>query len=150
MFSPTRSRIFGTIPQSIQKTSKMNRKLILLPVFSILLGGCALLNDAYYYSCRRCATPFSRPCISVRPGCRPSVSRCPTLGRSSSYGNAWNRALNTLHREAREERSFLSSIANAGRKMYENAAKAEINFYKSAAKAEMNLYKSAAKWAGLW
>ena len=128
----------------------MNLKIILFPVLCLMLGGCALLNDPYYYSYRRCATPFSRPCISVRPGCRPSVSRCPTFGRSSSCGNAWNRALNTLHREAHEERSFLSSIAKAGRKMYENAAKAEINMYKSAAKAQMNMYKKAAKWASLW
>ena len=117
----------------------MNRKLILLPAFSLLLGGCALLDNPYYYSYRRCATPFSRPCISVRPGCRPSVSRCQTFGRSSSYGNAWNRALNTLQREAHEERSFLSNVARTGMKWYENAAK-----------AEMNAYKSAAKWAGLW
>ena len=117
----------------------MNRKLILLPALSLLLGGCALLNDAYYYSYRRCATPFSRPCISVRPGCRPSVSRCQTFGRSSSYGNAWNRALNTLQREAHEERSFISNVARTGMKWYENAAK-----------AEMNAYKSAAKWMGLW
>ena len=128
----------------------MNRKLILLPAFSLLLGGCALLNDAYYYSYRRCATPFSRPCISVRPGCRPSVSRCQTFGRSSSYGNAWNRALNTLQREAREERSFISNVARTGMKWYENAARAEMNAYKSAARAEMNAYKSAAKWMGLW
>ena len=128
----------------------MNRKTILLPVLSLLLGGCALLNDPYYYSYRRCATPLSRPCISVRPGCRPSVSRCPTFGRSSSYGNTWNRASNTLHRKTHEKRSFLSNIANAGRKMYENAAKAEMNFYKKAAKAELNAYKSAAKWMGLW
>ena len=127
----------------------MNRKIILFPVLSILLGGCALLNDPYYYSYRRCATPFSRPCVVSRPGCRPSVSRCPTYGRSSSYGNAWNRALNTLHREAHEERSFLSGIANAGRRMYQSAAKAEINMYKSAAKAEMKAYKRAAKWLGL-
>ena len=124
----------------------MNSKIILLPVLSTLLGGCALLNDPYYYACRRIATPFSRPCIVSRPGCRPSVSRCPTFGRSSSYGNFLNRALNTLHREMREERSFLSSIAKAGRKMYESAAKAEINMYKGAAKA----YKSAAKWAKWW
>ena len=128
----------------------MNRKIILFPVLSLLLGGCAFLNDPYYYSYRRCATPFSRPCVVSRPGCRPSVSRCPTYGRSSSYGNAWNRALNTLHREAREERSFLSSIANAGRKMYESAARSEMNFYKGAAKAQMKAYKSAAKWMGLW
>ena len=128
----------------------MNRKIILFPVFSILLGGCALLDDPYYYACRRCATPFSRPYVEVRPGYRPSVSRCPTYGRSSSYGNAWNRALDTLHREAHEERSFLSGIANAGRKMYERAAKAEINMYKSAAKAQMNMYKSASKWAKWW
>ena len=128
----------------------MNSKIILFPVLSLLLGGCALLNDPYYYCYRRCATPFSRPCVMTRPGCRPSVSRCPTYGRSSSYGNAWNRALDTLHREAREERSFLSSIAKAGRKMYESAARAEMNAYKSAARAEMNAYKSAAKWAGLW
>ena len=128
----------------------MNRKIILFPILSLLLGGCALLDNPYYYSYRRSATPFSRPCISVRPGCRPSVSRCQTFGRSSSYGNAWNRALNTLHREAREERSFISNAVNAGMKWYENAAKAEMNFYKSAAKAEMNAYKSAAKWMGLW
>ena len=117
----------------------MNSKVIVIPVLSILLGGCALLNDHYYYSYRRCATPFSRPCISVRPGCRPSVSRCPTYGRSSSYGNAWNRALNTLQREAHEERSFISNVARTGMKWYENAAR-----------AEMNAYKSAAKWMGLW
>ena len=117
----------------------MSSKVIAITVLSLLLGGCALLNDPYYYCYRRCATPFSRPCVVTRPGCRPSVSRCPTYGRSSSYGNAWNRALNTLHREAREERSFLSNIANAGRKMYERAAK-----------AEMKAYKSAAKWMGLW
>ena len=128
----------------------MSPKVIVIPVLSLLLGGCALLDNPYYYSYRRCATPFSRPCISVRPGCRPSVSRCQTFGRSSSYGNAWNRALNTLHREAHEERSFLSSIAKAGRKMYESAARSEMNFYKSAAKAQMNAYKSAAKWMGLW
>ena len=128
----------------------MNRKIILLPVLSLLLGGCALLDNPYYYSYRRCATPFSRPCISVRPGCRPSVSRCQTFGRSSSYGNAWNRALNTLQREAREERSFISNVARTGMKWYENAAKAEINMYKSAAKAEMNMYKNAAKWAMWW
>ena len=117
----------------------MNSKLILLPALSLLLGGCALLNDPYYYCYRRCATPFSRPCVVSRPGCRPSVSRCPTYGRSSSYGNAWNRALNTLQREAREERSFISNVARTGMKWYENAAK-----------AEMNAYKSAAKWMGLW
>ena len=102
----------------------MNSKVIAIPALSLLLGGCALLNDPYYYSYRRSATPFSRPCISVRPGCRPSVSRCQTFGRSSSYGNAW--------------------------KWYENAAKAEINLYKSAAKAQMKAYKSAAKWAKWW
>mgnify|MGYP003317695627 FL=1 len=117
----------------------MNRKIILLPVLSLLLGGCALLDNPYYYSYRRCATPFSRPCISVRPGCRPSTSRCATFGRSSSYGNAWNRALNTLQREAHEERSFISNVARTGMKWYENAAR-----------AEMNAYKSAAKWMGLW
>ena len=127
----------------------MSSKVIVIPVFSLLLSGCALLTDPYYYSYRRCATPFSRPCVVSRPGHRPSVSRCPTYGRSSSCGNAWNRALNTLHREAREERSFLSNIAKAGRKMYEKAAKAEINMYKSAAKAEMKAYKRAAKWLGL-
>ena len=128
----------------------MNRKIILLPVLSLLLGGCALLDNPYYYSYRRCATPFSRPCISVRPGCRPSTSRCATFGRSSSYGNAWNRALNTLQREAHEERSFISNVARTGMKWYENAARAEMNAYKSAARAEMNAYKSAAKWVGLW
>ena len=128
----------------------MNRKIILFPVLSILLGGCALLNDPYYYSYRRCATPFSRPCVVSRPGHRPSVSRCPTYGRSSSYGNAWTRALNTLQREAHEERSFISNVARTGMKWYENAARAEMNAYKSAARAEMNAYKSAAKWAGLW
>ena len=128
----------------------MSRKIILFSVFPILLGGCALLNDPYYYSYRRCATPFSRPCVVSRPGCRPSVSRCPTYGRSSSYGNAWNRALDTLHREAHEERSFISNVARTGMKWYENAAKAEMNAYKSAARAEMNAYKSAAKWMGLW
>ena len=128
----------------------MNRKIILLPVLSLLLGGCALLDNPYYYSYRRCATPFSRPCISVRPGCRPSTSRCATFGRSSSYGNAWNRALNTLQREAHEERSFISNVARTGMKWYENAARAEMNAYKSAARAEMNAYKSAAKWMGLW
>ena len=128
----------------------MNRKIILLPVLSLLLGGCALLDNPYYYSYRRCATPFSRPCISVRPGCRPSTSRCATFGRSSSYGNAWNRALNTLQREAHEERSFISNAARTGMKWYENAARAEMNAYKSAARAEMNAYKSAAKWMGLW
>lgn len=60
-------------------------------------------------------------------------------GRSSSYGNAWNRALDTLHREAREERSFLSDLATAGRRSYKDAANAEINFY-----------KDATKWACLW
>ena len=124
----------------------MNRKIILLPVLSLLLGGCAMLNDPYYYSYRRCATPFSRPCVVSRPGYRPTVSRCPTYGRSSSCGNALNRALNTLHREAHEERAFIRT----GMKWYENAAKAEINMYKSAAKAEMNAYKSAAKWAMWW
>ena len=128
----------------------MNCKIILFPVLSLLLGGCALLNDPYYYCYRRCATPFSRPCVMTRPGCRPSVSRCPTYGRSSSYGNAWNRALNTLQREAREERSFISNIARTGMNWYKNAAKAEMNAYKSAARAEMNAYKSAAKWMGLW
>ena len=117
----------------------MNCKIILFPVLSLLLGGCALLNNPYYYAYRRCATPFSRPCVVTRPGCRPSVSRCPTYGRSSSYGNAWNRALDTLHREAHEERSFISKAARAGMKWYQNAAK-----------AEMNAYKSAAKWMGLW
>ena len=117
----------------------MSSKVIAIPVLSLLLGGCALLDNPYYYCYRRCATPFSRPCISVRPGCRPSVSRCQTFGRSSSYGNAWNRALNTLQREAHEERSFISNVARTGMKWYENAAK-----------AEMNAYKSAAKWAGLW
>ena len=130
--------------------SSISSKVIVIPVLSLLIGGCALLNNPYYYAYRRCATPFSRPCVVSRPGCRPSVSRCPTYGRSSSYGNAWDRALNTLHREAREERSFLSSIANAGRKMYQSAAKAEMNFYKGAAKAQMKAYKSAAKWMGLW
>ena len=128
----------------------MSSKVIVLPVLSLLLGGCALLNDPYYYTYRRCATPFSRPCISARPGCRPSVSRCPTFGRSSSCGNALNRALNSLHREAHKERSFISKAASTGMKWYENAAKAEMNFYKSAAKAQMNVYKKAAKWAGLW
>ena len=128
----------------------MNPKVIVIPVLSLLLGGCALLNDPYYYAYRRCATPFSRPCVVSRPGCRPSVSRCPTYGRSSSYGNAWNRALNTLHREAREERSFFSKATRAGMKWYESAARAEMNAYKSAARAEMNAYKSAAKWMGLW
>ena len=128
----------------------MSSKIILFPSLSILLGGCALLDNPYYYSYRRCATPFSRPCISVRPGCRPSLSRCPTYGRSSSYGNAWNRALNTLQREAHEERSFISNVARTGMKWYENAARAEMNAYKSAARAEMNAYKSAAKWMGLW
>ena len=127
----------------------MNSKIILFPVLSLLLGGCALLDNPYYYSYRRCATPFSRPCVVSRPGCRPSVSRCPTYGRSSSYGNAWNRALDTLHREAREERSFLSDLATAGRRLYKDAANAEMNFYKNAAKTEMNFYKEAAKWA-LW
>ena len=128
----------------------MNLKIILFPVLSLLLGGCALLTDPYYYSYRRCATPFSRPCVVSRPGYRPSVSRCSTYGRSSSYGNAWNRALDTLQREAHEERSFISNVARTGMKWYENAAKAEMNFYKSAARAEMNAYKSAAKWMGLW
>ena len=128
----------------------MNSKIILLPAFSILLGGCALLDNPYYYSYRRCATPFSRPCISVKPGCRPTVSRCQTFGRPSSCGNALNRALNTLQREARKEKSFISNVARTGMKWYEKAAKAEMNFYKSAAKAELNAYKSAAKWMGLW
>ena len=122
----------------------MSSKVIAIPVLSLLLGGCALLNDPYYYAYRRCATPFSRPCVVARPGCRPSVSRCPT------YGNAWNRALNTLQREAHEERPFLSNVARTGMKWYENAARAEMNAYKSAARAEMNAYKSAAKWMGLW
>ena len=125
----------------------MSSKVIAIPVFSILLGGCALLNDPYYYSYRRCATPFSRPCVVSRPGCRPSLSRCSTYGRSSSYGNAWNRALKSIHREA--ERSFMSSAARAGMKWYENAAKAEMNLYKTAAKSEMNVYKNVAKWIGL-
>ena len=102
----------------------MNRKIILLSVLSLLLGGCALLKNPYYYSYRRCATPFSRPYVVSRPGCRPSVSRCPTYGRSSSYGKAW--------------------------KWYEKAAKAEMNFYKKAASAEINATKNAAKWLGLW
>ena len=102
----------------------MNSKVIVIPVLSLLLSGCALLKNPYYYAYRRCATPFSRPCVMSRPGHRPSVSRCPTYGRSSSYGKAW--------------------------KWYENAAKAEMNFYKKAAQAEINATRSAAKWLGLW
>ena len=133
-----------TSGQNFDILSNMSSKVIVIPVLSLLLGGCALLNDPYYYAYRRCATPFSRPCVVSRPGCRPSVSRCPT------YGNAWNRALNTLQREAHEERSFLSNVARTGMKWYESAARAEMNAYKSAARAEMNAYKSAAKWMGLW
>ena len=127
----------------------MSSKVIVIPVLSLLLGGCALLNDPYYYCYRRCATPFSRPCVMSRPGHRPSVSRCPTYGRSSSYGNTWNRTLKALHPKSHEKRSFLSNITKAGRKMYENAAKAEMNFYKKAANAEIKAYKQAAKWMGL-
>ena len=96
-------------------------------------------------------------CDAVLKALHLGKARMPTFGLALPdlwtlviLRNAWNRALNTLQREAHEERSFISNVARTGMKWYENAAKAEMNFYKNAAKAEMNAYKSAAKWAGLW
>ena len=110
----------------------MNVKIVVVPLVTALVGGCAWLErqpcyipgasylEPYVESC------YTVPTVVVESGCRPSVVRLPFYHAYRGDGCGRSHALDKLHREAHEQRKFAKDVARTQMKMQQKAAKSAL------------------------